>query len=750
MRKTPTLPLLSAILLLHAPTGRAFGQSSPPAKPGTSDEVIELSPFVASANANDGYAITETTTGSLISRPIALLPMAIDAISSEMMAAVGMLNGDGLSLLVAGVAAQNNANTNGDANNTQYTQRGFNSLPKVNGFSPGGRLFDGTDIDRVEIVRGPNSLLYGASDPGGIINYVTKRSAIRNSTAIHGTVSADYGNYDFFREYADIDATVVPGKLGFRLPASYTDTKRPLDFWHGYTRAISPSLVWRVLPRTEVYVIYETLYMMVHGFGANSPRAWTPPGNAYPILSRDQRGLGATENLAYGPFSTHVNKQKNWIFEVTSRLTDHITFKYAYSKNCRDRSALVPYNGNFLIAKPTGWGWQNGYDGNRINGYKGDLLAEYTMGPVTTRTILGYEYNENDYFSWTWRTKRADLWVVDVGYDPTTGLAKYNPGAAPFVPLAFAKQDPTNWNLSSAYNRLRGTWKNYRVSEVLSAFDNRLQMLGGVATSTSVNANLSTGVNLSQRASTYQLGLGYVLDRGKKHMLFANQSTSYLAQYSFDVNRSPLPAQSGFGQELGIKSSWGNTGLNSMITVFTQKRSNVSRNYSDPVLNVSYAILTPGEEVNGWEAQLGYRPVRQLEISAAFSHFNGRITGTAPQTPWNLGRKLPKAPETSGNVHAFYRFKSGGWTSGWRLGLGASYAASTWVDASQALNTYLGQWSDATTIYWASIAKEFSLSNGRRVTLSVNGNNLFDKRYISSSNNFGQPRIVKMSIGYKF
>ena len=169
MKKSLTTCLLVASTLSLSSTQLLSQTARPaPATPTKGDEVIELSPFVAAASPDESKAITETTTGSLISRPMALTPIAIDAISSEMMAAVGMLNGDGLSMLVAGVASQNNANTNGDANNTQYTQRGFNSLPKVNGFSPGGRLFDSTDIDRVEIVRGPNSLLYGASDPGGI------------------------------------------------------------------------------------------------------------------------------------------------------------------------------------------------------------------------------------------------------------------------------------------------------------------------------------------------------------------------------------------------------------------------------------------------------------------------------------------------------------------------------------------------------------------------------------------------------
>lgn len=284
---------------------------------------------------------------------------------------------------------------------------------------------------------------------------------------------------------------------------------------------------------------------------------------------------------------------------------------------------------------------------------------------------------------------------------------------------------------------------------MLSAFDNRFQLMGGVAAAKAVNANLSTGVNLSQRASTYQVGAGYLLDRAKQHMVYANQSTSYLAQYAFDVNRSPLPAQSGSGKEVGLKSSWGNSSLSTTVALFTQRRTNVARNYSDPVLNVSYAILTPGEEVNGWEAQLGFRP-GQWEVSGGFSHFNGRITGTAPQTPWNLGRKLPKAPETSGNLHAFYRFKSGGWTSGLRAGFGASYAGSTWVDATQAQNTYLYQWSDAGTTYWGSVTKDFTLGRGRRLSLTLNVQNLLDRQTITASNNFSSPRMVKGSLAYKF
>jgi outer membrane receptor protein involved in Fe transport len=109
-----------------------------------------------------------------------------------------------------------------------------------------------------------------------------------------------------------------------------------------------------------------------------------------------------------------------------------------------------------------------------------------------------------------------------------------------------------------------------------------------------------------------------------------------------------------------------------------------------------------------------------------------------------------KAPETSGNLQAFYRFKGKGLTTGLRLGAGASYAGSTWVDGAQAQLTYLAQWSDAATTYWASVARDFAFSHGRRMSLSLSAHNLFDKRTITPSNNFSQPRMIKGSLAYKF
>ena len=229
-------------------------------------ETVKLNPFVVSESDAVGYSAASTLAGTRINTALRDVGAAISIITPEFLQDTAATNlGELLSLTtsteIGGVAGNfagggmengrpdmSESRENPQANNRV---RGIGAATTTRNYFPTDIPFDAYNSSGVTINRGPNSLLYGASDPGGIINYVTKRSAIRNATGVRGTTSVDFGSYDFFRGYADVDATVVPGKLGIRVPASYTDQKRPLDFWHGYTRAISPSLVWRVVFRAS-------------------------------------------------------------------------------------------------------------------------------------------------------------------------------------------------------------------------------------------------------------------------------------------------------------------------------------------------------------------------------------------------------------------------------------------------------------------------------------------------------------------
>jgi len=733
-------------------------------KKAETDNIVELSPFVVSSVPDEDGNVSESTSGSLVSRPLDKLPMAIQVVSAELMKNLDILNADALGRVVPGLANQNNTTSEGTGNNTQYASRGFTVLPRRNGFAPGGRLYDMTGIDRVEVIRGPNSLLYGQSDAGGIINYITKRPRIRNNAGIRGTMSVAAGNYAFYRSVLDVDMTLIPGVLGFRLPASFTSNEREFNFFRNKVIAYNPSILWRPFSNTEISFEYEYLDVRTN-FGAFQPIVWRPPGSTVEFVDKTNRGLGrAARGGLFGPYAKAENEQTNWTTDLTTRLTENITFRGVYSKNSRDRNEIVPTGGDPFRAVPLGYWGATTIDGNRITGYKGDLLGEWDLGPFKTRTIIGYEYNKNIFFAEVWRAwstatnSRPIIYTLNLGYDPVTQRVTRQPTAADFAPFIGVsgawldtRLDPAFWRREVGPNRFQSEWTNTRISEVLSGYDDRLQLMGGVARGKSTLTNTTTGVQDSREATVWQAGIGWSFDPKKQHMVFVNRSTSYQPQFLFDINFNPLAPLTAEGTEAGLKSTWGETGLTTTIVIYAQERKNVGRQFTDFSLAPprTYGILTPGEEVKGVEFEAWYKATKNLSFTFLYAQFNGKITGAPPGREALIGYELPRAPEKSANLMVNYKVDGEGMLGNTRWTLGANYKNDVWLDTGLNLNTRERR-SDAGAVIFAVISKEFKLADKRAITLRLNVGNILDREYISEGFTFGEPRTIRFATDFKF
>ncbi|WP_164976099.1 TonB-dependent siderophore receptor [Oleiharenicola lentus] len=762
-------------LLSAFSAGTLLAQTAPSPSEAAEDEVVTLSPFVVTAT--EGGDITESTSGTLVSRPLEQTPMAISVFSAELMKDLMVLNGDHLTKIVPGLAAQNNQTSEGAGGNQQYASRGFTVLPRRNGFAPGGRLYDMTGVDRVEIIRGPNSILYGQNDPGGVINYISKRPRLRNSTGAHGTVTAVLGNYAFQRAMTDVDYTLIPGKLGFRLPMSYTYNERDTKWFSNTVVSINPSMLWRVFPNTELTIEYEYLDIETN-FGALQPIVWVPPGQTKEVVDKNKRGLGRATNYTFGPYANANNKMTNWTADLTSRITENITFRGVYSQNGRDRDQVTPGGGDPFRVTPTPWFGVEDQDGNQISGYKGDLLFEYEFGPIKSRTVLGYEWNTNDYYFKQWRTYQngatLNLFTLNIGYDPVTGLATRDTVASDYAPFPRNNYvtnsiepsntlggnayeiptvtDPNNpWRLFRGPQRFTSTWSNTRISEVLSAYDDRVQMLLGYARGKLIqNYNQQSKVKIELGSTPiYQFGLGFMVDREKKHLLFANYSTSYAPQFLLDINNQFLPPQEAKGLEGGVKSVWSDK-LRTTLTVFSQKRTNVGRQFTDFSFQPprTYGVLSPGEESKGFEFEATYKPTKAFDVRLGYAYYNGKITGAAANEQFKIGRELPRAPEKSGTFSLNYTFQHSK-VAGLRLGYGFTYKNDTILDLNNGLNS-LTRRSDPYLVHWMTLAKDFKLADKRTIVVRLNVGNLFDKNYVSEGFTFGEYRTFRLSTDYKF
>lgn len=229
----------SLLLLAAAAAGQGvFAQSAPkpPAKPqnASDEELIELSPFEVSAAKDNGYAATETLAGTRIRTNLADVGSPISVITTQFLRDTGATD--------AGTLLQ--YTTNAEVAGTRGTYAGLGNGTSVdetgNLRAPGGVInrvrglaaadstrdffvtdipWDSYNVDRIDIQRGPNSILFGLGSPAGIVNYSMRTAEFRNL----GSVEARTGSYGTVRTSLDINQVLIPKVLSIRLDGLFND-----------------------------------------------------------------------------------------------------------------------------------------------------------------------------------------------------------------------------------------------------------------------------------------------------------------------------------------------------------------------------------------------------------------------------------------------------------------------------------------------------------------------------------------------
>jgi outer membrane receptor protein involved in Fe transport len=213
MKTTPYIAALAAAVAFTVPL---VGQSVP-TTPAKKDEVVELSPFEVSAQANRGYVTTSSMSASRIAVPITELPASVVVINEKLIAdTVAFELRDTLSL-VSGIQQSAPPQGSNEISMRGYTlvgaQRdGVTDYMMSTGSEASGG-FDYALAERIEVVKGPSGVLYGAHNPGGIVNIVSKRP-LSNP---HTRITLMGGSYDTWRAELDTSNFFDAGKrFGYR------------------------------------------------------------------------------------------------------------------------------------------------------------------------------------------------------------------------------------------------------------------------------------------------------------------------------------------------------------------------------------------------------------------------------------------------------------------------------------------------------------------------------------------------------
>ncbi|MEQ9823994.1 MAG: TonB-dependent receptor plug domain-containing protein [Puniceicoccaceae bacterium] len=260
------------------------------------EDIYELSPFVVDTTDNVGYLATSTLAGTRLNTELKDVGSAISVVTQEFLQDTGATNNETLLVYTLGteVAGIDGNFTNvpssgsfsyqgADTFLTPHTNtrvRGLTAADNTRDFFVTDIPWDSFNVDRVDLQRGPNSILFGLGSPAGIIN-----TAVRTAdfTETNGEVSARFGRYGSYRGTLDYNRVVLDNELAVRVSALMSETKyqqKPAfaeDERLYFAAKYEPKFLRTDSARTTIRINAE-----VGDITSNRPRTVTPGDNITP------------------------------------------------------------------------------------------------------------------------------------------------------------------------------------------------------------------------------------------------------------------------------------------------------------------------------------------------------------------------------------------------------------------------------------------------------------------------------------
>ncbi|RXK53831.1 TonB-dependent receptor [Oleiharenicola lentus] len=239
--KTPRTVVFA--LFAAAASGQGLlAQTAPaptPATPAEQEEVLVLSPFEVTAEEDTGYVATSTLAGTRIRTDLKDVGSAISVITKEFMKDIGATDNSTLlqyttNAEVAGTRGTYAGLGNGTSVDETGSLRAPGGAQRVRGLASADNTrdffttdipWDGYNVDRIDIQRGPNSILFGLGSPAGIVNASLNGAMFRN----RGGLEYRFGSYGSQRTSLDFNQVLIDNVLAVRFDALYNQEKYQQD-----------------------------------------------------------------------------------------------------------------------------------------------------------------------------------------------------------------------------------------------------------------------------------------------------------------------------------------------------------------------------------------------------------------------------------------------------------------------------------------------------------------------------------------
>ncbi|MBB2894925.1 TonB-dependent siderophore receptor [Pseudomonas sp. AS2.8] len=677
-------------------------------------ENATLAPMDISATASeadDSYRAATASTASKSDVPIKEEAQSVQTVTPQLIQDYEVRTLDDASKFVSGVTQGNTLAGTKDA----FVKRGFGSNNDGSIFRDGVRSnlshnFDAT-AERVEVLKGPASLLYGALEPGGLINVVSKQPQYQPLTTLSGSAYSEGGGN------LGVDTTGPLGDSGFayRLIAE----RQSEDYWRNYGvdqhTLVAPSLSWTG-ERASLTLAY-------------SYNDYTGPVDRGTVFVNGH------------PSSASYDKRLDEKWSETKGITETASARFEYQLSDDWKTRLI-------------YAWNNDrYGLSFAQPQTSNQLA--TTGQLNRQANGGHYDYETKYASWDFVGRqelfgqRHDL-LVGVDHEDNNqvrGKTYRNTGATPsfniFNPsygrlAAPSRVDPATSDLVSELEStslyVKDNWHlNDRWILVLGGRYQHFDQYGRVG------AGNSRRETLDRQDNALLPLAGVVFKATDELSLYGNYSRSFVPNTQ-DGSGNTFDPEEGRSYEVGAKYDLA-PGLNLNVALYDIEKTNVV--VPTGRLNVSEAAGKVGSR--GVEVDLTGRLAERWDVVATYAYDHTEVL----DDPSNEGKRLSQAPKHSGSLYLTHHLLVPSNLGGWHLGGGARYVGERAGDAANSF--YMSSY----TVADAFLRWDLPVT-GYQTRLQLNVDNLFDKQYYPSSANsplqvaVGEPRTARLSATVSF
>jgi catecholate siderophore receptor len=670
--KAPVLRLVASTALIMSMASAAHAAE---AEADQSSSII-----VTGVHLNDGYVPKETGAAK-IAIPLKDLPQSVAVVPSEVLRDQRALSLQDALKNVPGVAF-----SHGDGQRDQVAIRGFTAIADqyVDGFRDDGLYFrDLSNVERVEVIKGPAAVLYGRGSSGGLINRVTKKP---NIDILSGAFT--YGSYDVARGEIDVGQFDSQSGVGFRVTGALEDSDSFRDQQFNKRVALAPSLLLGEGKDTSILVQVDYL----------KDRRLTDFG----IPAINGKVVDVPRSTYYGaPNARDVDVSRSEVISQTvtlaHRFSDSLSFRngfrhYRYTLDRHNTNATAVNAAAGTVSLSHGGilrdedGWSN----------QSELTHKFELGGMKHTVLYGFEIAR--------QVKDADT--------IQSRVVAVTPILAPVVP----RLSNADFTALSASSVSALDTKGVYVQDFIELGHGFKALLGVRHDWFDQKSRLTIPVRatLERKDRKWSPRAGLVFQPDDAQSYYASWSTSFQPSaetFALAVNNADIAPEKTTNKEIGAKYTLFDGRLSLQVAGFILRRTGIKG--SDPanpqVLVPIGTQRTRGVELSGsLDLPSGFRAI------LGYAYLDTRVTKSA--NPTFLDKRATLTPK-----HAANAFLTKTIATHYGIGAGANYVGNRWADPAN--TTVLDHYFTADAMAWAEVGP---------ARFQINVYNVFNKNYIVS------------------